>query len=379
MTEETFKQQLVNVKTVESISDKLCREKLPLILWGSGDVAGAVYKTLKKDGIEIDNILVDGIIGNNLKFHEIDIIDRSQLIKKYEKFNIIFGHSCYYMGKTLKKELPQVNKIFYPHDIGYGLDKDTKTKIYSNIDKYVSLCEVLADEISIKNLIAYLNTELTQDEHYILDVFDKPVSFFNNDIFKMESDEVFLDIGACDGDTLKMFLNETKMKYKKIIAVEAGDDNFQNLSNYVSEKKLRNVILSKIGAWNKTEDLILKDDGAAQRFSIEKKVANNARLINSKDIIVHGERLDCIFDKEEISFIKINYKEGLLETLEGCREILCDSRPKLSITVGFDVNHPIKIVEFIKSLNLGYSFYLRFNRGPAITFTLYAKVPEIKN
>ena len=185
----------------------------------------------------------------------------------------------------------------------------------------------------------------------------------------MSDREVFLDIGAYNGDTIKLFLEETDGKYKKIIALEPDDKSFLELNEYLARERIRNVVTSKTGAWNRQENLLFKT-GNEQISSVD--MGDNI-LKASNTITIYADRLDEIFGEEEISFIKINYYEGVLEAMEGCSGILKRCHPKLAIDVGFDIYNVLKLSELLTSLELGYRLYLRFNRAMSSTFTLYAE------
>ena len=83
------------------------------------------------------------------------------------------------------------------------------------------------------------------------------MSFFNNDVFTMTDHEVFLDIGAYNGDTIREFIVETDNKYEKIIAIEPDIKNYIELNKYLASNCLKNIIPSMIGAWNCIEQLSL--------------------------------------------------------------------------------------------------------------------------
>lgn len=139
--------------------------------------------------------------------------------------------------------------MFYAFSVSYKqYDKVPYSEIEQNADRFVKLCNDVADEQSVKNLLAYLNTKMTGDVSYIFDVYEKQMNFYNNDVFKVTQEEVLYDIGAYDGDTIRLFLEETGGKYKKIIALEPDDKSFLELNDYIAKNRMPDVITSKMGA-----------------------------------------------------------------------------------------------------------------------------------
>lgn len=309
--------------------------------------------------------------GGGYNFHGFTSVSREAVTAAYPRFNVILGHSTYELGLEIANQIPQINKVFYAFSIHYEqYDRTPYEELENNADRYVSLCNTLADEKSVDNLMAYLNTRLMGDVSHIFHVYDKQMSFYHNDVFQMSDHEVFLDIGAYNGDTIKLFLAETDGHYDKIIALEPDGESFLALNEYIAEERLRNVVVSKSGAWDKREELQFKT-GNEQISSVD----IGSAILNASDVItIHADRLDYLFETEDITFIKINYYQGIVEAIKGCEGILMSKHPKLAMDVGFDVYKVLELAEYIASLNLGYKLYLRFNRAMTSTFTLYAMV-----
>lgn len=372
MTEQEFLTKLEQDKLCDDLAVQLKRETLPLVLWGTGDVAESVVDYLTGKGVSIDACWSDGE-EQSRDFHGMKIRSRQEIVEAYSQFNVLMGHAGYDQGKELQKQQPQVQKVFYPFSIHYEqYDKVPYADIAAQAGRFIWLCSHLADEKSIDNLLAYLNTKMTGDASYIIDAFDERTNFYRNDVFTVSHDEVLLDIGAYDGDTVQRFLREADNKYREIIAVEPDDKNFLALNEYVSGERLKHVITSKMGAWNARKEMQFKT-GNEQISSVD---TGDNILDGSEVITIHADRMDDFFEDEDVSIIKINYYEGVLEAIQGCEEILKKSRPKLAIDVGFDIYNVLKLPEYIDSLGLDYEFYLRFNMPMSSTFTLYAKVAE---
>ena len=260
-----FLKSLHNDKIMEELIPQLRREKIPLVMWGCGNVADSVFEYLCKEGIKLSGVLVDIDTEYN-SYNGIPIYNREKIIEKFDSFNVILGHSQYEKGECLKSEITKVNKVFYVFSVTYRqYDRTPYEEIEKIADRYVRLCNDVEDEQSVKNLLAYLNTRITGDVRYIFNVYKRKMNFYNNDIFRVTEDEVLIDIGAYDGDTIRTFLKESNGKYKKIIALEPDDKNFLRLNNYIAKNRMTNVVTSKIGAWNCRADLKFEADN--EQFS----------------------------------------------------------------------------------------------------------------
>lgn len=351
----------------ETWVDLLKKEKLPLIMWGCGDVGDAVLEYLEYNNIPVSGIWVDGI-SEKKTFHNIVVDDFPAILDKFDKFNVILGHSWYELGEELYQRSEQIARVFYAFSINYGQYDFVKyDAIEKEAERYVRLCHSLADNRSVKNLIAFLNTKMTGDVQYIFDVFEEGMSFFHNDVFTVTEDEVFLDIGAYNGDTIRSFLQQTRGNYQKILAVEPDADNFLSLSEYVARERLTNVSVSMTAAWDKREDLKFE----TRKNQISGVCCSRKTGAEAKVITCYANRLDSLFEGEAVSLIRINYFSGVLEAIQGCEALIKMNHPKFVIVTGFEIYNVLLLFEYISSLHAGYKFYLRFNRAMSSALTMY--------
>ena len=369
-----FLDRLVTENNNIDVIKELKEDNLPIYIWGCGQVAEDIYYYLDRLNIEIVAAMVDKEYlpmwkGKKL-CGKLEVFDKESVRAHCTKFNVIVGHSRYELGKAFAKEMPEINRMVYLPSVSYNqFEKTSREEIQENVDRYIKLIDVLEDAKSVNALFAFLNTKITGDISYILDVFEQPMTFFDNDLFCVSENEVYMDIGAYDGDTIKTFLDASNGKYKKIIALEPDVKNHERLSNYVENNKMKDVLLTTKGAWN-TSTVLKFYEGNEQISSVvvdDRNITNN----NNSVVEIAVERLDEMFANEDVTIMKINYLDGVLEALEGAKNIIISERPKIVTTVGFNVTNILKIVEYLYSLKLDYKFYLRFNSAMTSRLVLY--------
>lgn len=150
--------------------------------------------------------------------------------------------------------------------------------------------------------------------------------------------------------------------------LEPDKANFLKLTDYIAEKSLKNTIASRNGAWN-CQMPFLSRTGNKEISSVD---TGSSILQESENITIYGGQLDNLFGDRDITLIKINYYTGVKEALEECEGIIRKNRPKLAISVGFDIYNILELSEWIDLLNIGYKFFLRCNRAMSSAFALYA-------
>lgn len=364
--------KLENLDEKEDLIIRLQREELPLVMWGAGELANEINIYLKKNNIILADIFVDDeYYSKNMIFDDKKVLSYTMLREKYEIANLILGNSNYEEIKKFEK-IGLFNQIFYLFSVNYGIyNKTPMNEIRENSFEFEEVYNLFADQKSKDCFIAFLSTRLSGNNKYIMDVYEKEMNFFNNEIFCIDQNEVLLDIGAYDGDTIRLFLRESYGRYGYIYALEPDKGNREKLEKYVKKNKLENIFITEKGAW--------KEKGILHFTEINDQISSVITNTNgrktSECVDIQVEKLDDMFHYlQNISFLKINYLEGVVEALEGAEYILKVHQPKLAVTVGFDCRNIRYVPKLIKKINPAYKLYLRFNRGMISSLTCYGIV-----
>ena len=363
-----FEDLLVFEENQKNTIEELKREKLPLILWGAGDIASAVNQYLEINGIVPTIVWVDQAEGGikEENFEGIPIATLDKIKEKYDEFNVIIGHSHYDLGDEILQREPQIRRVYYFVSVSYEQYENISAQfVKDNIKAYYNSFCCLEDEESRCAMTAYLNARMNGDIHYVKRSFRHKQNFFNNDIFHIGQNESFLDVGAFDGDTIYLFLQECEKKYDEIFAFEPDDSAFIRLQAYVENEDIKNVSLFQTGTWNKEGTLY---------FATPKEAKNQSASVSVTEAMkqIRVNTLDNML-KHRVTMLKINFLYGVLETLVGAQNILERDKPKLAVVVGFDEWALINIPQYIKKIVPEYQLYLRYNRCMPAALTLYAK------
>lgn len=363
-------EELKKVDIKENLVGELKQQKLPLVMWGAGEIAEEVSYYLEKNDINLSDVFVDDVYYfEDLLFDGKPVLSVAMLKEKYKLVNVILGCSNYEKIKALES-LAFVNKVFYLFSYTYGIyEKTSLEEIEKNIDEFERVGSIFADNISFQNYLAFLKTRVSGNNSYIFDLFKKESNYFNNDVFKVNVNEVLMDIGAFDGDTIRLFLKESGGCYKYIYALEPDKVNRRMLEKYIQKNVLPNVTIAGKIPWKEKGELHFVMSENRQLSSL---IFNGNGRMEGMGNGILAEPLDEMFQYiENITLIKINYLEGVKEALEGARNILKEHKPKLAVSVGFDCNNIRSIPLLIKEINPDYRLYLRYNRATISALTCY--------
>lgn len=356
---EDFLARLVDIQESHDLLKELKRERFPVVVWGAGSMSYSVRKILKNEGIEIAACWVDDCKGMEV-VDGIPVMSLDAITRRYKSVNVVFGHSKYELADSVMQN-QAIHKCFCLVNVCYGQWKHLSYDfVKDHIEDYFWTYRELEDDLSKESLICWLNCKLTEDFHYILPACREKNSYFTQPFFKIGTRESIADIGAYNGDTIREFL-ETNHSYRTIYAVEPEEKSFRELRNYVEEAGLKNVELYQCGCWNEDTVLNFREDEESSGVTEDEEKMKLAVY-----------KLDHLLAGKPISIIKINFLNGVCETLEGAADIINEYSPKLIVTVGFDEWGLINVPKTIKKLNPNYKISLRFAAAMPARLILFA-------
>lgn len=208
------------------------------------------------------------------------------------------------------------------------------------------LREDLSDEASKKALDEFIRQRNTG-------VFYKPYShkpeYFGDEIISLSENEVLIDCGAYDGDSIRGFFDVLKEKgisgYKKIYAFETDADNARRLAKNLSG--LEDVQLIVKGVYGQVCTLYSSKSGTI------------GSMVTEEGTKIETTTIDEAVGDGEVTFIKMDIEGNELRARKGAEKTIRRCRPKLAICVYHRVEYLVTIPQYIQSLRLDYKLFYR--------------------
>ncbi len=336
------------------------------------DVNGVIATPVDCKSVDISNIIPHEELGNYINYGIIvgfswrknvkylaELCDNPQIKKLY----LLEGASYYYAmlvepqtGYFKHEKLSFVDS-YYNKINERGLTYDYFTSHYNEFEK---LYNMLEDDLSKESMVAYLDGHINLTTFPMSSVKDINPQYFPNDIIKLSDNEVYVDCGGWDGDTVNEFIRQVNGKYNKIYVFEPDKKMIPKLKQNIDSSY--EYILFNKGTFNQNCRIGFDNAGCGK---IDEYIDSN---------YIETVRLDDVI-KDKISYIKMDVEGSELQALEGGKRIITESIPKMAICVYHKKEDLITIPQFIKSISHKYKLYLRGYYDYVSELVLYA-IPE---
>lgn len=318
-------------------------------------------------------ITIKGFIDNDpMKigqiFHGFEILSLASI----DKNSIILNSSGRYVNEiNLQLEVNNFFKIITFTELLYlfNLQHQAEDKIQNftneilvNASKINSLFLSLGDDLSRKTLNAVVDFRLTLDSKPLSEItppYDE--EFFPRDLLAFDSNGVFIDGGAYDGDSYLKYLSR-KPKNPKAYLFEPDEQ----LCKKASERLNNNINFRIFNA------CLYSSDGY---ITFSTTGGMNGSISELGNLKVKTMMIDNI-SSEKVGHIKLDVEGAEEKVLIGAKKKLMEDKPTLAIACYHKPNDIWQIPELIQILTKNsYHFYLRHYSQTLDDTILYA-IPD---
>ncbi len=345
------------------------KKKKPTLIFGAARLGQAILTILRKNRIK-----VVFFIDNNpkLKGKLISGVPVAPLnkIPTYYRSNPVIIASIPYIKEMYRllthRRYRHIYTIFHLtlakpriffNQAYYRLFADLFVK--KNQVKIKKAYSLLADQKS-RHVFEYLiKFRLKGNYDYFNQIKSSAKLFQEKDFMQLGRNEVFVDCGAYDGDTVNLFRETVAKKYQQIYAFEPDRLNFQRLRQMIKKKKIGNIVFEQKGVFKNSGRLQFIENGAFDSY-----IPQGKTILKTKDSgysrFIPVVKLDEYFsNKPPPTLIKMDIEGAELEALKGAKNLVKKYRPKLAICVYHRPADLWEVILLIKSFNKKYRFYLR--------------------
>ncbi len=229
----------------------------------------------------------------------------------------------------------------------------------ANRDRYAWLNEHLADRRSREALNAVLAFRQTFDAAVLRPVLDDDDLYAPKGLIEFSGDEVYVDGGSYDGDTIRTFIKRVHGRFSDIYAFEPDPVTFERLEeNFRDEPR---VHATHAGLYRRSGMLRFRDDAS-----------RGAIFADDGNIEMPVTTIDEALGKQRLTYVKMNIEGAEIDALRGGRNAIRRWLPKLAVSVYHRPSDLWQIPQVLLELSADYELYLRQHDGGIIETVLYA-------
>lgn len=254
----------------------------------------------------------------------------------------------------------------------YVQDSKTPSQRMLNTEKYFAehkkdleaISALLADDLSREVFLRAAHYRATHNPKDA-PIFSRNDQYFVKDIVPLSKNEVFVDCGAFDGDTMKEFLKVSKGHYNSIVCFEPMEKYHARLEKRGAGKRVTAICA---GVHKETTTLYFHADQG-----------KGSSLVSSADehtIQVPVRAIDDTPECLNATFIKMDVEGSEMNALRGAKETILRNKPKLAICIYHKNRDFIEIPTWIHKLVPEYKLYVRHHSFSVNETVLYAIPPE---
>ena len=295
------------IKEKKDCWEYLKETDLPIFIYGMGDGALKIMKVFEQYGIPTAGFFASDefVRGHTFAGHLVHKL--SHIEKLIDDFVIVLAFAAGY-----KSLYDKINEIALRHTLiapdvpvaGDGLF--TYGYCMENAEKIQAVYDMLEDDISRKTFADVINFKISGKIKYLNSCTSDRTEVYEK-IIPLSENEIFIDMGAYNGDTIEEFINACGGNYKHIYAFEPNPKNFRKLSKKFPDNK--NITLFNAAAGSKTGTMKISanegrmshsaDSGKCREipvFAADEAVGEQATIIK---LDVEGAEYDALMGAEK--------------------------------------------------------------------------------
>lgn len=331
--------------TERSVWEELKACGKPVVLYGMGDGADKVLAAFERFGITASAVMASDDFVRGQCF-------RGFTVKKCADLERELGD--FVAALCFASQLPDVmaairnvaarHRLLVPPVPAFGSRLFDSAFAAEYREKMKEAYRLLADGQSrrvYENVLRFYHTGNIELLNAVTTEKDEAFS----DILRLSDNEVYVDLGAYNGDTIDEFLHYAGNSYRKIIALEPNAKNFAKLQAHCA--CLPRTELWQLGAWDSNTTLIFNN-----------KAGRNS-AVAAKGVETRVARVDAILCGTAATYIKADVEGADSQTLRGMSDTLRTYKPKLNLAAYHRFEDLFLLPLLIKQLNPDYQIYLR--------------------
>ncbi len=253
----------------------------------------------------------------------------------------------------------------YPDAFLPYLAIDVPQKVLRQRDRVLHAYEVLADRVSQDEFVAQVRWRLWLDFDGLPAPCPGP-QYWPADVLAPRGQEIFIDCGAFDGDTIAELVHKRPESIGQIVAFEPDPANFVRLQEWVTH------LPPELAGRIRIRQEAVGACRAMLRFGASGTAAS---AVGQGDHTVMCVALDEVLAAETPTYIKMDIEGSELDALHGARGVIGRALPVLAVCAYHCQDHLWEVPLAMAALGGSYGLYLRAHNLEGFDLVCYAVPP----
>ncbi len=346
----------------QSSWDRLKAEERPIFIYGMGDGALKIMSVFREKHITVAGIFASDDFVRGHSFEGYRVHKLSEIEEAVDDFVVVLAFAAGYQEIVDKViEIAEKHTLYVPDVPVVGRGLFTYEYCMENADKIQQVYDSLADDYSRKVYANIINFKISGKIEYLSAVTTTKADIYKK-IIKPTMNEIYVDLGAYNGDTIKELLEFTHGNYVSIYALEPDKKNFKKLAKFIDR-------MSHVYAYNSAAWCV---DG---ELPFAAKAGRQSAITAESDNMIGALSVDSVLSKKPATIIKMDVEGFEREAIWGAALTIAHYAPKLMVSLYHRNEDIFELPLLIKKLNPSYKLYIRHQLYiPAWETNLYATI-----
>lgn len=335
-----------------SVWDTLRQSEKPIVLYGMGNGADKIIDWCEANNVKISGVFASDEFVRGQQFRGFTVERYDALKKRLGQELLVVIAFASERPEVLARfaQLAKEQEVVAPHLALFEEAELVSASWLEQHEKELQAAYVLlADEQSRKVFSSTLNYKLSGKISYLFDCTTQRIDDIRC-LLAPTQEEIYLDLGAYNGDTIKELGELTDWHWRVAVAVEPDRRSCRKLrllAEELNERGLK-VEVQEAGIWSEQGELGFSDSGGRQ-----------STFIGAQKCTVPVTTIDAVAAQSAVTLIKMDVEGAELQALAGGRQTLQRFAPKLFVAAyHYDVDLfrlPLLLHELVPK----YKIYLR--------------------
>lgn len=334
--------------------DYLAECRIPIVMYGMGEGAVKIMRVMERHGIKPHEFMASDDFVRGHEFLGYKVRKLSELEEMYDDFAVII---CF--GTALPEVMQRIyaiaerHPVFVPDVSVIGDSLFDEEYVSENEYRLMTVRSMLADSRSKEVFDSWLKFRLSGSLEHLRMMEDSREAALS--LLGIGKKEIFVDLGAYNGDTVEEFLIHSDRQFEKIYAFEPDERNFGRLKRRHYALPQDKFIPLHAAAWN-CDDTLTFYRKAGRNSSLADNISEKTK---GREIKIPARSVDSVLGGEKATIIKFDVEGSEKEALLGCEKTIKKYHPRLIVSMYHRNEDLIELPLLISKLAPGYKFYLR--------------------